>query len=101
MAADGYKDTEIGVIPVEWDVVHLDDIAMKITSGGTPSRSKDEYFANGTINWLKTGELRDCYIYGAKEKITEEAINNSSAKLFPIDTLLIAMYGAKPWQSKV
>ncbi len=94
MVARGYKDTEIGVIPVEWDVVHLEEITTKITSGGTPSRSKDEYFINGTINWLKTGELRDCYIYEAKEKITEEAINNSSAKLFPIDTLLIAMYGA-------
>ncbi|WP_321778487.1 restriction endonuclease subunit S [Sulfurimonas sp.] len=91
---DGYKDSEIGVIPVEWEVVYLDDITIKITSGGTPSRSKNEYFTNGTINWLKTGELRDCYIYGTKEKITEDAINNSSAKLFPIDTLLIAMYGA-------
>ena len=94
MVTEGYKETEIGVIPEGWEVVHLDDITIKITSGGTPSRSKDEYFKNGTINWLKTGELRDCYIYGAKEKITEEAINNSSAKLFPIDTLLIAMYGA-------
>ncbi len=77
-----------------WKNVKLGDITIKITSGGTPSRSKDEYFQNGTINWLKTGELKDCYIFDAEEKITEEAIKNSSAKIFPIDTLLIAMYGA-------
>ena len=77
-----------------WEYCKLEDISIKITSGGTPSRSKEEYFQNGTINWLKTGELKDCYIYNSKEKITEEAIKNSSAKLFPIDTLLIAMYGA-------
>jgi len=89
-----FKESEIGRIPKEWEVVRLPDITEKITSGGTPSRKKPEYFENGTIGWLKTGELRDCYIYRAEEKITEDALKNSSAKLFPIDTVLIAMYGA-------
>jgi type I restriction enzyme S subunit len=89
-----FKDSELGKIPESWEVVELPHITDKITSGGTPSRKKAEYFENGTVNWIKTGELRDCYIYNSKEKITEDAVANSSAKVFPIDTLLIAMYGA-------
>ncbi|MCF6339898.1 MAG: restriction endonuclease subunit S [Sulfurimonas sp.] len=89
-----FKDSELGKIPESWEVVELPHITDKITSGGTPSRKKVEYFENGTVNWIKTGELRDCYIYNSKEKITEDAVANSSAKVFPIDTLLIAMYGA-------
>ena len=89
-----FKDSELGKIPDIWKVVELPHITDKITSGGTPSRKKAEYFENGTINWIKTGELRDCYIYNSKEKITEDAVANSSAKVFPVDTLLIAMYGA-------
>ncbi len=89
-----FKDSELGKIPESWEVVELPPITDKITSGGTPSRKKAEYFKNGTVNWIKTGELRDCYIYNSKEKITEEAVANSSAKVFPVDTLLIAMYGA-------
>ena len=89
-----FKDSELGKIPESWEVVELPHITDKITSGGTPSRKKAEYFENGTVNWIKTGELRDCYIYNSKEKITEDAVANSSAKVFPVDTLLIAMYGA-------
>ena len=89
-----FKDSEIGRIPDSWGVVKLPELADKITSGGTPSRKKPEYYENGMINWLKTGELKDCYIYESQEKITEEAVKNSSAKLFPTDTVLIAMYGA-------
>ncbi len=89
-----FKDSELGKIPKGWEVVELPHITDKITSGGTPSRKKAEYFENGTVNWIKTGELRDCYIYNSKEKITEDAVANSSAKVFPVDTLLIAMYGA-------
>jgi len=90
----GYKKTEIGVIPEDWEVVKLPLLTDKITSGGTPSRKNKEYFLNGLINWIKTGELRDTYIYESEEKITQKAVENSSAKVFPIDTLLIAMYGA-------
>ncbi|WP_066403424.1 restriction endonuclease subunit S [Aliarcobacter cryaerophilus] len=89
-----FKDSELGRIPESWEVVKLPEITVKITSGGTPSRAKPEYYENGTVNWIKTGELRDCYIYDSEEKITEEAVINSSAKKFPVDTLLIAMYGA-------
>jgi type I restriction enzyme, S subunit len=64
-----------------------------VTSGGTPDRSNSEYWDGGTIPWIKTGELYDKPIFDSEEKITEKAIQNSSARLFPIDTVLIALYG--------
>lgn len=65
-----------------------------ITSGGTPSRKHPEYFEDGTISWVKTGDLKDKYLYITDEKITQKALDNSSAKLYPAETVLIAMYGA-------
>lgn len=66
---------------------------IKTSSGGTPSRNKGEYYKNGTIPWIKTGELQDCILINTEECITEDAVNNSSAKLFPKGTLLMSMYG--------
>jgi len=63
------------------------------TSGGTPSRSRPDYF-QGKIPWLKSGELNDDWIADSEEHITEEALRNSNAKVFPKGTLLIALYGA-------
>lgn len=77
----------------KWEKVRLGDI-FKVTSGGTPSKSKPEYYKNGSIQWIRTGDLKSKYITKASNLITEEALRNSSAKLFPIDTVLIAMYGA-------
>lgn len=79
-------------LPDGWEWKKISDIATT-TSGGTPSRKNSEYFT-GHINWFKSGELGDSEIFNSEEKITEEAIKKSSAKIFPKDTLLIAMYGA-------
>jgi type I restriction enzyme S subunit len=65
----------------------------KTTSGGTPNRANKDYY-NGNILWVKSGELDKGIIYDTEEKITQEAINASSAKVFPKGTLLIALYGA-------
>ena len=61
-------------------------------SGGTPSRSVASYY-DGTIPWIKTGEVIDDIIYDTEEKITQEAIENSSAKVYPAGSIVIAMYG--------
>ena len=63
------------------------------TSGGTPNRKNDAYYG-GSIPWVKSGELGKGVIYETEEHITEEAIKESSAKIFPKGTLLIALYGA-------
>lgn len=65
-----------------------------ISSGGTPLRSRKEYYTNGDIPWIKTGELENEIIYDSEEKITLEGLNNSSAKLYDKGSLIIAMYGA-------
>jgi len=75
-----------------WDRKKLGDIC-ETTSGGTPNRSNRGYY-EGTIPWVKSGELDKGLILDTEEKITVEALKNSSAKLFPKGTLLIALYGA-------
>jgi type I restriction enzyme, S subunit len=77
----------------KWEMVKLGDV-FKITSGGTPLKAKNEYYENGTIPWVKTGDLKQKFITTGFDMITEEGLNNSSAKLFPKGTVLIAMYGA-------
>ena len=75
-----------------------DDISLgevvKTTSGGTPSRKKEEYYCNGNVKWVKSKELHHSYILETEEKITEDAVAYSSAKLLPENSVLIAMYGA-------
>lgn len=63
-----------------------------VNSGGTPLRARNEYYT-GNIPWVKTGEVINDVIYDTEEKITELAITESSAKLFPKGSLVIAMYG--------
>lgn len=79
-------------VPENWCWTRMENIAQW-GSGGTPSRKIPEYY-NGDILWIKTGELNDDYIFETEEHITEEAISHSSAKLFPVNTVAIAMYGA-------
>ncbi|WEI23298.1 restriction endonuclease subunit S [Acinetobacter bereziniae] len=66
----------------------------KTGSGGTPSRSNNAFFENGTIPWVKSGELKNRYITEVEEYITNLAVEKSSAKLVSKGSLLIAMYGA-------
>lgn len=65
-----------------------------IASGGTPDKKKSFYYENGTIPWVKTGDLKTQYVPTGIDCITEEGLNNSPAKLFPPNTVLVAMYGA-------
>lgn len=86
------SDGNILYLPDGWAEATLDDIAIW-GSGGTPSRKQPNYF-QGAIPWFKTGELGDKYIYDSEEKISQEAVDNSSAKIFPKGSVAIAMYGA-------
>ena len=64
------------------------------SSGGTPSKSHKEYYDGGKIPWLRSGEVSQGLIYDTELCITELGLEKSSAKIFPIDTVVIAMYGA-------
>ena len=80
------------ILPENWCWTRLENVA-NWGSGGTPSRKHPEYY-QGNIPWIKTGELKDDFIYDAEEHISEEAISKSNAKLFPVNTVVLAMYGA-------
>jgi type I restriction enzyme S subunit len=76
-----------------WGVKKLETL-YRTSSGGTPSRKNLEYYEEGTIDWVKTGELKDGFVLSSEEKITAQGLSKSSAKLFPANTVLIALYGA-------
>jgi len=76
----------------QWIYMKISEVATT-SSGGTPSRSIPSYYY-GDIKWFTTTELKDSYLYDSIEHITREALNNSSAKMFSTNTILMAMYGA-------
>lgn len=84
-----FKQTEVGMIPSDWDVVNLSDVA-EMSSGTTPSRFNEKNF-KGDVCWISSGELKSHYIYDTKEKISKSAA--SSMRLYPKGTVVIAMYG--------
>ena len=83
-----------------WDAYRLGDV-LKTTSGGTPSKGHPEYYDGGTIPWVNSGDLHQMFIYDVPKFITQAGVNNSSAKLFPIDTVLVAMYGATVGETSI
>ena len=80
-------------IPDNWCWVRLNDIGIW-EAGSTPSRTNSKYYLNGQIPWVKTGDLNDEFLMQVSENITELAIEETSIKLKPIGSVLIAMYGA-------
>lgn len=81
------------VVEAKYGEVVLGDV-VKTTSGGTPSRKHPDYYENGTVCWVKSKELNGSFISSTEELITENAVANSSAKILPEKSVLIAMYGA-------
>lgn len=88
-----FVESELGMIPEGWKVGKLGDL-IKTTSGGTPSRKIESFYEKGTICWVKSKELAGSFIIDTEEKITNEAVEKSSAKKLPEFSVLIAMYGA-------
>ena len=80
-------------IPEGWEVKKVKNIA-KTGSGSTPIKSKKEYYTNGNIPWINSGEVNNPFIIEAKKYITQLGLEKSSTKLFKRGTLLMAMYGA-------
>lgn len=87
-----FVDSELGMIPEGWKVGTLGDFC-KCLLGGTPSRSKEEYW-NGDVNWINSGEINKFRILEASEKITELGLSKSATKLLPKKTTVLAITGA-------
>ncbi len=91
----GHENTKIeNGVPEGWEKKQIKDICSLITSGGTPSRNNKSFWDNGNIKWVKTKELNDTWILDTEEHITETGLNSSSAKIFPPNTILMAIYAS-------
>lgn len=84
----------IDKIPEHYQMMKISNMFNNIGSGTTPKSSNEEYYLDGDINWLITGDLNDEYIYETSIQITTKALHDiSSLKIYPQDSLVIAMYG--------
>ena len=80
-------------LPTGWRMGTIGEFCKEMTSGGTPSRTCSEYWNSKDYRWLKTGEVQNNIIFDTEEYISEQGLKNSSAKLIPINTVIMAMYG--------
>ena len=87
-------------IPISWEVRKISQIA-KTGSGGTPKSTEKDYYENGDVPWINSGELNNSFIISTNNYITELGMKNSNAKLFPRDTILMAMYGATAGKTSI
>ena len=88
-----FQVTDIGVIPREWHVASIGELA-ETSSGTTPPRSAyDRYYKGGTIAWVKTLDLNNSDIRSTDERVTPEALAETSLRVYPSGTVLVAMYG--------
>lgn len=88
-----FVDSELGKIPKGWKVNSIEDLASYIASGGTP-RSLDSSYYDGDIRWFTTKELKDEFLFDSEKHISQTALKNSAAKLFPENTVLMAIYAS-------
>jgi len=91
-----YKDSGIewiGQIPKEWKVMKIKHYCKSVFSGGTPQSNKEEYW-DGNIPWIPSGSCKNNIIATAPKHITQKGLDNSSTKLIPSDTTVMAMTGA-------
>ena len=91
-------ESELGEIPKGWEVATIKDFCKEMKNGATPSRDNLEYWNSKDIPWIKTGEVSNNILLEAEEYISELGHKNSSTKLLPINTVLMAMYGATAGQ---
>ncbi|MCX6170170.1 MAG: restriction endonuclease subunit S [Ignavibacteriales bacterium] len=85
----------IGKIPAHWEVRKISRSFRIIGSGTTPDSGNSAFYENGTISWVNTGDLNDNRLKDINKKITAKALRRfTSLKIYPKDTLIIAMYGA-------
>lgn len=92
MRFPNYQNTKFNKgIPEGWKIIRVDSL-YETAAGGTPKSSQKEYY-NGTIQFIKTGDLNDSFILDTPTKITKLGLDNSSAKIFPPYSVIFAMYG--------
>lgn len=81
------------IFPEDFKIKTVSEFCAETKSGSTPSRTNNEYWENGTISWVKSGEVHNNITLQTEEYITSLGLSESSTKLLPKDTVLMAMYG--------
>ncbi|MEI8606901.1 restriction endonuclease subunit S [Pseudoalteromonas sp. B160] len=90
---EGFKQTEVGIIPEDWNAAPLHEVCS-FGGGTTPPRSQhDRYFVGGNNNWIKTTDLNNSLLEISEEQITDLAIAETGLKKHPVGSVLVAMYG--------
>lgn len=87
-----FKNTEIGKIPEEWETLYIHQIT-EISTGATPSTNINEYWENGTIRWMSSGELNNKIIYDVNGRITQKGYDNTGTHMLPKNCVLIGLAG--------
>jgi type I restriction enzyme S subunit len=88
------QDSELGPIPKGWRAAEVRALCSKVENGGTPKRSIAEYWQPPSVPWLTSGEVRQPYVIKTENRISDEGLRRSSAKIWPAGTTIMAMYGA-------
>ena len=85
-------DSELGPIPEGWEVVDFADCCSRLQAGGTPKRKEPAFWSSHHLDWYKTGELRDSFLFESEEGIS--AVAEGAARVFDPGTILMAIYGS-------
>ena len=95
---DDFQETEIGLIPQDWDLVRLGDVCEKVKAGGTPSRGQESYW-NGDIPFLLIEDMTatEKYLRHTKSSITKKGLENSSSWIVPLNSIILSLWNC--WQS--
>ena len=88
----GYKQTEFGPIPLDWELCTFKDVLATFSSGATPYRGIPEYY-NGDVRWISSGELNYNHIYDTLEHISQQAVRNTNLRIHKPGTFLMAITG--------
>ena len=95
---DRLVNSDLGEIPEGWEIGTVSQLAERIQNGGTPKRSEPTYWEHGEIPWLISSEVRQSFVLGTQNFISEKGLEKSSAKMVPARSILVALYGATAGQ---
>ncbi len=88
-----FVESELGMIPEGWSTSTIQALSDRIASGGTP-KSTDDSFYDGPVKWFTTKELKDGFLFDSEKHISKIAVESSAAKVFPMGTVLMAIYAS-------
>lgn len=87
-------DSPLGPVPARWEIRKIRDLCSRVENGGTPKRQVDAYWSPPEVPWLTSGEVRQSFVMKTENFISKVGLDNSSAKLWPRFTTVVALYGA-------